>query len=86
MIETLNLDHNGSNNAPGPNLPIAPPAPLAAPEQGRENAPIRCSGRTWEVPVRPGNVYGEKQTSTKITRDIECQTYWKKTVEGSSHS
>jgi len=36
--------------------------------------------------THPGNVYGEKQTPTEITPDVERQTYWKKTVEGSSCS
>jgi len=71
---------------PGPNPPVVPPAPLPAPEQGGENAPIRHSGCTQEAPVHPGNVYGEKQTPTEITQDVERQTYWKKTVEGSSRS
>lgn len=68
------------------NPPIAPPAPLPALEQGEENAPIRCSGHTWEAPVCPGNVYGEKWTPTDITQDIEHQMYLKKAVEGWSHS
>ena len=46
----------------------------------------RRSGRHWETPVRPGNVYGEKRTPTEITRDIKRQTYWRNTVEGSSRS
>ena len=48
--------------------------------------PLRRSGRHREIPVRPGNVYGEKRTPTEIIRDVERQTYWKKTVEGSSRS
>ena len=80
------IDHNGSNNVPGTNLPVAPPAPLPAPEQGGENASIRRSGHTQEAPVCPGNAYGEKRTPTEITWDIEHQTYWKKTVEGWSRS
>jgi hypothetical protein len=81
------VDQHGDNHAPGLN---PPDAPIPAPQQGGENAPAqpppRRSGRHREAPVRPGNVYGEKRTPTEISRDVERQTYWKKTVEGSSRS
>jgi hypothetical protein len=65
-----------------------PDAPIPAPQQGGENVPPppRRSGRHRDAPVRPGNVYGEKRAPTDIIRDVERQTYWKKTVEGSSRS
>ena len=68
-------------------IKFLPDVPIPAPQQG-ENAPppLRRSARHRETPVRPGNVYGEKRTPTDIIRDVERQTYWKKTVEGSSRS
>ena len=77
------IDDHGSDTMPDLNPPVAPPAPPAI-QQGGEN--VRRSGRRREVPVRPGNVYGEKRTPTEIARDVEQQTYWKKTVGESSRS
>jgi hypothetical protein len=75
-------DHDDDENLDPPDVPVP------APQQGGENVPppLRRSGRHREAPVCPGNVYGEKRTPTEITRDVERQSYWKKTVEGSSRS
>ena len=86
-------DGDDGPNWPAPNPPIpkrednqdrdddseSPP-----PEEPIEQPPCR-SGRTWVIPSRPDNVYGDR-TPTEIIRDVERQTYWKKTVEGSSSS
>ena len=86
-------DHNPGSSIPkrrtdvnhdGDDDQIPPDAPKPAPQQGGENVPVRRSGRHRETPARPGNVYGEKRTPTDILRDVERQTYWRKTVEGSS--
>jgi len=68
-----NHDHDGEIDPP-PDVPIIPAEP-----------PLRRSGRTRVIPSRPDNVYGDR-TPTEIIRDVERQTYWKKTVEGSSRT
>src|SRR5260221_10826011 len=47
--------------------------------------PLCRSDRTWVIPSRPDNVYGDR-TPTNILQDIENQTFWKKAVEGSSRT
>jgi len=69
-----NQVHDSENDAPPPEVPDIPAEP-----------PLRCSGRTWIIPSRPDNVYGDR-TPTEIIWDVERQTYWKKTVEGSSRT
>src|SRR5258708_2358585 len=74
-------DHDGDINPPPPeetddsddsdDAPIEPP--------------LRRSGRTRVIPSRSDNVYGDR-TPTDILRDIECQTFWKKMVEGLSRT
>jgi len=66
--------HNSENDAPPPEVPDVPAEP-----------PLRRSSRTWVIPSCPDNVYGD-WTPTEIIRDVERQTYWKKTVEGSSQT
>ena len=66
--------HNSENDAPPPEVPDVPAEP-----------PLRRSGRTRVIPSRPDNVYGDR-TPTEIIRDVERQTYWKKTVEGLSRT
>jgi len=73
-LRDKNHDHDGENDAPPPEVPDVPAEP-----------PLCCSGCTQVIPSCPDNVYGD-QTPTKIIRDVECQTYWKKTVEGSSRT
>jgi len=60
--------HDGENDAPPSEVPDVPAEP-----------PLRRSGRTRVIPSRPDNVYGDR-TPTEIIRDVERQTYWKKTV------
>jgi len=73
-IRDENHDHDGENDIPPPEVPDVPAEP-----------PLRRSGRTRVTPHRPDNVYGDR-TPTEIIRDVERQTYWKKTVEGSSRT
>jgi transposase InsO family protein len=68
-----NHDRDGDNEIPPPDD-----------DEPREQPPRR-SGRTRVIPSRPDNVYGDR-TPTEIIRDVERQTYWRKTVEGSSSS
>jgi hypothetical protein len=68
--------HDGEDVPPPPEVPDVPadePADVPA------EPPLRRSGRTRVIPSRPDNVYGDR-TPTEIIRDVERQTYWKRTV------
>src|ERR1700733_14823667 len=49
-------------------------------DQDEWNELPRRSGRSRNIPNRPGNVYGEDRLPSDISRDIERAKYWKKTV------
>src|SRR5258705_5318555 len=74
-------DHNGDINPPPPEETDDSDDSSDAPIE----PPLCRSGRTQVIPSHPDNVYGDR-TPTDILRDIERQTFWKKTVEGSSRT
>jgi hypothetical protein len=59
--------------SPKPAGPVLPPAPLRQPEQPRR------SMREKKVPVKPGNVYGDKHPAT-IEKEMRKMRDWKQVV------
>ena len=64
--------------------PLAPPCPGRAEHRQNAQRPMvnlpNCPQRERRVPVRPGNVYGERQYPVEQLQDIKNTSRWRQTV------